>query len=300
MTEQCFNKVLLQHRKLPSGIHELHTEVTEDCFVLRVPLRQAEVSIHVNGASLCTGAVVPGMLRISSPGEREHFIAYTAFESVSLRIPGSRFRAILQANISGYRSGDVSFIRPLENPRADVAQLGYLVLSQPELDPVHAQLSINGVTEALLARLLQNHASGVKEARRAEAMNAQELKNCFEIADAYMEVGLDLDEWAAKLGMNGPEFSRRFRLTVGQTAYAWFMYHRIEKAKALLSEGAEPLCDIALRVGFSNQSHFTEAFRRKVGTSPARWRTAHATSATEQQVELGQRNHMRTKIAINS
>ncbi|UIF90050.1 AraC family transcriptional regulator [Cupriavidus sp. UYPR2.512] len=29
-----------------------------------------------------------------------------------------------------------------------------------------------------------------------------------------------------------------------------------------------------MRLGFSSQSHFTEAFRRKVGATPARWRAA--------------------------
>jgi AraC family transcriptional regulator len=54
------------------------------------------------------------------------------------------------------------------------------------------------------------------------------------------------------------------------------MQRRIERAKELLrSTPAPSLCDISIALGFSSQSHFTEAFRRRVGTSPAHWRQAN-------------------------
>jgi AraC family transcriptional regulator len=34
------------------------------------------------------------------------------------------------------------------------------------------------------------------------------------------------------------------------------------------------LADVASGCGFSSQSHFSEVFRRRLGTTPARWRSA--------------------------
>jgi AraC family transcriptional regulator len=44
-----------------------------------------------------------------------------------------------------------------------------------------------------------------------------------------------------------------------------------------------PLAVIAVRTGFSDQSHFTRLFKQYVGTTPARYRTeVHATLGTFQ------------------
>ena len=46
----------------------------------------------------------------------------------------------------------------------------------------------------------------------------------------------------------------------------------IERAKEMLLRTDLATVEVALKVGFCSQSHFTEAFRRRVGQSPARWR----------------------------
>jgi AraC family transcriptional regulator len=43
---------------------------------------------------------------------------------------------------------------------------------------------------------------------------------------------------------------------------------RVQRAELLLGGGLS-LSEIALAVGFASQSHFTEAFRRRTGRTPA-------------------------------
>jgi AraC-like DNA-binding protein len=49
------------------------------------------------------------------------------------------------------------------------------------------------------------------------------------------------------------------------------------RAQELLIRSREPLAQIALRCGLSDQSHFTRVFRRLVGVTPGAWRRQHAT-----------------------
>ena len=49
------------------------------------------------------------------------------------------------------------------------------------------------------------------------------------------------------------------------------MRERIEKAKAMLVAGEQSVTEIALSLGFSSQSHFTDTFRKQTGTSPRRF-----------------------------
>ncbi len=44
-----------------------------------------------------------------------------------------------------------------------------------------------------------------------------------------------------------------------------------------LLEARHSLAEIAQRAGFYDQSHFTNAFQRAYGTTPARYRTAATT-----------------------
>lgn len=67
-------------------------------------------------------------------------------------------------------------------------------------------------------------------------------------------------------------FVRAFTNTVGIAPYAWFVQQRIVHAKRLLAETALPLAQVALECGFSDQAHFTKAFAKASGTTPAKWR----------------------------
>lgn len=66
-------------------------------------------------------------------------------------------------------------------------------------------------------------------------------------------------------------FARVFRAVVGMPPHAYQNQMRIQKAKRLLLHTDE-ISEIALQLGFTDQSHFTHVFRRLVGCTPARYR----------------------------
>jgi AraC family transcriptional regulator len=69
-------------------------------------------------------------------------------------------------------------------------------------------------------------------------------------------------------------FSRAFKQSMGMTATSYIAERRIERAKKMLEETELPISEIALRSGFSSQSHFTTAFRRLAGATPKAFRAA--------------------------
>ena len=66
-------------------------------------------------------------------------------------------------------------------------------------------------------------------------------------------------------------FSKLFKATVDDTPHSFVLSRRIRRAEILL-DGEMSLSEIALAVGFASQSHFTEAFRRRTGRTPAQAR----------------------------
>jgi AraC family transcriptional regulator len=77
---------------------------------------------------------------------------------------------------------------------------------------------------------------------------------------------------AREVGMSYFHFSRAFKQSMGVTPTNYIAERRIERAKKLMRETDSPISEIALRSGFSSQSHFTTCFRRVAGITPRTFR----------------------------
>jgi AraC-like DNA-binding protein len=67
-------------------------------------------------------------------------------------------------------------------------------------------------------------------------------------------------------------FSRAFKNAFGEPPHAYLIRRRLELATRLMLTSAEPLSEIALSAGFSDQAHLSKIFKQAFGDSPASWR----------------------------
>ena len=81
-----------------------------------------------------------------------------------------------------------------------------------------------------------------------------------------------LDELAAIANVSPARLSREFRLAAGMSVAAYARAARVEAARKLVRESDRSLADVAIEAGFADQSHLCRAFRRVLGTTPARYR----------------------------
>jgi AraC family transcriptional regulator len=79
-------------------------------------------------------------------------------------------------------------------------------------------------------------------------------------------------ELAAQVHMSPFHFARRFKQAVGTPPHGYITQVRMERAKGLLSGTNLPLVEVATRVGYRTQAHFTGVFHRYVGTTPRAYR----------------------------
>ncbi len=95
-----------------------------------------------------------------------------------------------------------------------------------------------------------------------------------ERALAYMAKHYDrclrLEELAAVVGLDKFHLLRLFAATVGITPHRYQMLLRVAHAKSLL-RGGERISEVAYRVGFYDQSHFTRHFRHMIGMTPGQY-----------------------------
>lgn len=88
-----------------------------------------------------------------------------------------------------------------------------------------------------------------------------------------IEQTISVDDLARHVAISRYHFSRRFRATTGQTPYQYILDLKLDHAaKTLTADRQTKVIDAANMVGFANPARFSEAFRRRFGQSPRKWR----------------------------
>jgi PAS domain S-box-containing protein len=98
------------------------------------------------------------------------------------------------------------------------------------------------------------------------------LSKCIEHIRRHPDEPLRLPALAAMAGMSVYQFDQRIRALFRLSAGQYLVKVRIDAACANLRETAEPIAQIALDCGYSDQSSFSRQFRQTVGMSPLAYR----------------------------
>jgi AraC family transcriptional regulator len=86
--------------------------------------------------------------------------------------------------------------------------------------------------------------------------------------DDHIGERISLDQLAGQAGVSRFHFARQFRLSTGESPMGYLRRVRIERSKSILQSRETTIAEVAARLGFSDQSHFTRIFGRLVGLSP--------------------------------
>jgi transcriptional regulator GlxA family with amidase domain len=106
-------------------------------------------------------------------------------------------------------------------------------------------------------------------AQVAERRPLRELQSW--IAD-NLDGDLRVETLAERAAMSPRNFARFFRREVGMTPAAFVEELRIERARQLLEDSADPVDAVSLQCGFGTPETMRRAFARRVGVSPAQYR----------------------------
>lgn len=100
------------------------------------------------------------------------------------------------------------------------------------------------------------------------AENASAVKSAIKyIHENYMHA-LNLSEVSARVALSPAYFSRLFKRKTGMNFSDYLNHVRIEESKKFLIDSQHPLSEIALMVGFSDQSYYTKVFKKFTKVSP--------------------------------
>ncbi len=96
----------------------------------------------------------------------------------------------------------------------------------------------------------------------------ERLSYAREVLLSRLESPPTLLELSRMVQMNDYKLKRCFKLYFGKTVYEFVREQRLEKAFSLLRGGDYNVSQTAFAVGYTNISHFSEAFQKRFGTAP--------------------------------
>lgn len=123
-----------------------------------------------------------------------------------------------------------------------------------------SELALEGLTMELLAFFLR---AGERQERGPPAWLAATIEQL------RLQERVSLAELARAAGVHPSTLARSFRRFQGCSIGAFRRRWRVERALQALRSSDAPLAEIAVRMGFADQSHLTRALRAAVGLTPA-------------------------------
>jgi AraC family transcriptional regulator len=160
-------------------------------------------------------------------------------------------------------------------------------LNVPELRSamlaVDAELRAGGVGGPLMVESLANilavhlirHTTGARRLPVSAdgVLPRRKLRTVIEYIMENLEGSPTLEQMAAVVHTSPYHFARQFKASTGLPPHQYVITRRVERAQHLLrADGKFGLAEVALRVGFSDQSQFSFHFKRIVGVTPRQFR----------------------------
>lgn len=140
---------------------------------------------------------------------------------------------------------------------------------------VFRSMTIHPSEVALPAILPMQKPNKVSSEQLAQVIS--DLQECMGRHKPYLELGLTLNDLAAKTGWQPRLISEAIKSDTGDNFYRYINRHRIEAAKSLLVDQPErSITEIMYDSGFAGKSTFHDAFKSFVKMTPTQYRETAA------------------------
>jgi AraC-like DNA-binding protein len=213
--------------------------------------------------------VAPAGSLVALDAEQEHTGEVVSGEGWSYRIlyPSAEVLGRVAAEVGGSTYGGFRFPEPVIRDLPLAAAMDRLHRSLE--DPTALVLERESLFLFAYGRLLSRHA-----ARRVEPREAGRESLAVRRAREYLEgcyaSNVSLEDLSVVSGLSRFHLIRVFKEAVGLPPHAYLTGVRLRRAKELLAAGV-PVGEVAMRVGFADQSHLTRRFKGAFGITPGRF-----------------------------
>ena len=268
-------KSLLVRRSQGTGSPEPYDTLTTPDHKLVVVLR-GEVDVEIYKRGLWRRAVYrPGTSGLSVPGEPDRLrvrlrASTQSFEKLHVFIPhGVIEEAAEHFRRPGQRIRKLSSMTLTDQALGQIARTLVSGMQQRAPDFL-AEAASHWLAVQLLTRQDDPWLAG--ELRQPGSITDARLRRALDFMSANMHAQLALEAIAAEAAVSKFHFIRLFRERLGVTPMQHLSELRLATAAQMLRTTDLPVDQVAKNCGFFNAAHFSNAFRKRFGASPMKFR----------------------------
>lgn len=149
-----------------------------------------------------------------------------------------------------------------------------LIKELMDSDRRYREVSLNNLlTGAVLAEIAAS--SGEYQNYGRQIKGEQTFNDIKDYISWHIHEPLKVSQLAEYFGYNEKYITTFFRNRAGISLKQYILLEKMDKAKALLSETAEPISLIAYELGWTDAHNFTNAFKNVAGLSPGKFRESY-------------------------
>ena len=154
-----------------------------------------------------------------------------------------------------------------------IQAIGMLLRAELKSGHVGGQLYADSVANLLAVHLLRTYTTVQPAvATYGGGLPQWQLMQVLDYIHEHLDQTIKLADLALLLNMSQFHFSHLFKQSLGIPPYQYLIQQRVERAKQLLKQTAQPITEIALLCGFNSHSHLTKQFRQVTGMTPKTYR----------------------------
>jgi AraC-like DNA-binding protein len=175
-------------------------------------------------------------------------------------------------------------IAPVPSTVYLLQRMSYLVArSGGCLSPAAAEEQGLKIAQAVVDSVFAKASQITPERQALDAKHRAVVNDVKTLLALNMRAGMSLSALSDGVGVSPFHLCRVFRRITGTTIHRYLDRLRLRASLEMLGESQQRLASIALAVGYSSESHFSDAFNREFKMRPSRFR------------ELSQPNTLRTE-----
>lgn len=243
----------IYHSKVAEKSRKISKNRKTTMFEIEMPLEEGGVS-YINQEEM---PIRPGLIICAKPGQMRH----TKFPFKCLYIHMIVREGILYDELIQMQN----YIETNEAERcfAILEKLSSYTVESVDYDMIRMQSLVLELISFLIQtekkrtyceQIKSNHYASIEQAMR--------------YIDEHFDSDLSLNVIAEQVGFSPVHFHNVFKASTGKTLRAYVEERRIQKAVNLLLTTDQTLTQIAYACGFSSQSYFSYAFKRKMHLTP--------------------------------
>jgi len=143
------------------------------------------------------------------------------------------------------------------------------MLSEFELGNPGGRIYAESMATSLALHMALRYASTkVSPDTAGRGLPTRVLRVVVEYIEAHLPENISLRVLADVAGLSTFHFARLFRASTGLSPHRFIVQNRVDRARDMLRHNNRSIAEVALAVGFCDQSHFAMHFKRRCGKTP--------------------------------